>query len=78
MNRLIPFVSTYVKYVGYVSPGLTPGQIYRVSKWEEGEFPFGTHCFTVRDDRRSIRRMVAPREDFEDYSFIRNLKEILE
>lgn len=78
MISVIPFKSTYVRYVSTVSPGLTPGQIYRVSKWEEGEFSYGTHCFTVRDDRRSIRRMVAPREDFEDYSFIRNLKEILE
>lgn len=78
MNRLVPFVSTYVKYVGYGSPGLTPGKVYSILGWEEEEDScLGTHRFSIKDDDESLRRMVIPREDFEDYSFIRNLKGIL-
>ena len=79
MISVIPFKSTYVRYKSITTPGLTPGRVYTILRWEEEADPyFGTHRFSIKDDDGSLRRMVIPRGDFEDYSFSKNLEEILE
>lgn len=82
MNNLIPFYSTHIQYVGTPSPGLTPGGVYSIIKWEKRES--GNFMFRILDDDGDLRSMILKdledidRSDFEDCSFEKNLKLILE
>lgn len=78
MKELIPFHSTHVRCVRKYFTGFTPGKTYGIVSW--GQLGEGRFQFYVRDNDGDFRRIYFPdlvNSIFEDYSFLRNLEEIL-